>query len=313
MKLALVGYTGFVGSNICASGHFDGLYNSKNVGEAWFSHPDVLVYAGVRAEKYLANQNPFADMAQIDIAFDNIDKIAPARLVLISTIDVLSNPDNADETCVSDIETLKKDGQAYGSNRLILEERVREKFPNALIVRLPALFGKNIKKNFIYDFIHRIPFMLKTAKMDELCAVDGDIRSYYDLQQNGFYKLRTIDDAARKVLKDKFLKVGFDALQFTDSRNVFQFYPLRRLWDDIQLALKYDIRLLHTATEPVSAAEVYEALTHKQFVNEILPVPLKYNYKSVYAEKFGGKNGYLCDKAQVLSEICEFVASQKDV
>ena len=28
---ALVGYTGFVGSNLAAAGNFDGLYNSKNV------------------------------------------------------------------------------------------------------------------------------------------------------------------------------------------------------------------------------------------------------------------------------------------
>ncbi len=310
MKRALVGFTGFVGSNICASGQFDGLYNSKNIGEAWFSHPDLLVYAGVRAEKYLANQNPFADMAQIDIAFDNIDKIAPKKLVLISTIDVLSNPYNADETSISDINVLKRDGQAYGANRLILEERVREKFPDALIVRLPALFGKNIKKNFIYDFIHRIPFMLKQAKMDELCAIDPDIQAYYELQPNGFYKLGELDDAAKNVLRNKFLNIGFDALQFTDSRNIFQFYPLYRLWDDIQLALKYDIRLLHTATEPVSTAEIYEALTHQQFVNEILSVPLKYNYKSIHADKFGGHDGYLCDKLQILSDICDFVASQ---
>ena len=311
MKRALVGFTGFVGSNICASGHFDGLYNSKNVGEAWFSHPDLLVYAGVRSDKHYASQNPFADMAQIDIAFDNIDKIAPQKLVLISTAEVLSTTDNADETCISDIESLKKNGQAYAANRLILEERVREKFTDALIVRLPALLGKNIKKNFVYDFIHRIPFMLRQAQMDELSATDPDLRSYYALQPDGFYKLGQLNDAAEKVLRNKFMHVGFDALQLTDSRNMYQFYPLYRLWDDIQLALKYDIRLLHMATEPVSAAEIYEALTHQSFANEILPVPLKYNYKSIHADKFGGHNGYFCDKHQILSDICEFVASQK--
>ena len=59
---ALVGYTGFVGSNINAKGDFDALYNSKNIEEAFGTSPDLLVYAGLRAEKYLANNFPEEDM-----------------------------------------------------------------------------------------------------------------------------------------------------------------------------------------------------------------------------------------------------------
>ena len=50
MKTALVGYTGFVGSNIYAAGSFDGAYNSKNIEEAYGTNPDLLIYAGLRAE-----------------------------------------------------------------------------------------------------------------------------------------------------------------------------------------------------------------------------------------------------------------------
>ena len=52
---ALVGYTGFVGSNIASSFKFDRLFNSKNIKEAYGLNPDLCVYSGVRAEKYLAN------------------------------------------------------------------------------------------------------------------------------------------------------------------------------------------------------------------------------------------------------------------
>ena len=54
MKI-LVGYTGFVGSNIYAKGQFDAVFNSKNITQAFGLQPDLLVYAGLRAEKYLAN------------------------------------------------------------------------------------------------------------------------------------------------------------------------------------------------------------------------------------------------------------------
>ena len=162
MMNALVGYTGFVGSNIYGSGRFDAAYNSKNIEEAFGTKPDLLVYSGLRAEKYLANNEPEKDRALIDEAYENIKRIGARRLVLISTIDVFKDPKNADEKTVIDTQDL----HPYGYNRYILECRVRDDYPDALIVRLPALFGKNIKKNFqitdstmIYDIAPTIGYM----------------------------------------------------------------------------------------------------------------------------------------------------------
>jgi len=301
---ALVGYTGFVGSNIYAAGDFDTVYNSKNIQEAYGTRPDLLIYAGLRAEKYLANNAPEKDMELIFQAEENITKIDPKRLVLISTIDVFKNPQGVDENSDIDTENL----HAYGLNRYKLELWVREKYPDALIIRLPGLFGKNIKKNFIYDYINLIPFMLKTDKFEELSAVDTELKKYYRLQDNGFYKVQ-VDDADREELKARFRKLGFSALNFTDSRSVYQFYNLGRLWNDIQVALEAGIKLWHPASEPVSAAEVYKYLSGEEFINELGGMPANYDYKTVHAEEFGGKNGYICDKCEILKEIKEFINS----
>ena len=88
MITSLVGYTGFVGSNIIKNFKFDNLYNSKNIDEAFGTNPDLLVYSGVRAEKFLANNEPKKDLEIIKNAFNNIKKINPKHVVLISTIDV---------------------------------------------------------------------------------------------------------------------------------------------------------------------------------------------------------------------------------
>ena len=42
LKTALVGYTGFVGSNIDAKGNFDSKYNSKNIEEAFSTNPPCI-------------------------------------------------------------------------------------------------------------------------------------------------------------------------------------------------------------------------------------------------------------------------------
>lgn len=299
----LVGYTGFVGSNLYEKGQFDAVFNSQNIEEAYGTNPGLIIYAGLRAEKYLANQAPEKDMELILQAEENIRRIAPEKLVLISTIDVFENPQDVDETTRIKTENL----HPYGYNRYQLECWVREHFPEALIVRLPGLFGKNIKKNFIYDFINRIPYMLKAEKMEELLKTEPVLCNYYELQDNGFYKVRTLNTRQSVFLKEKFEMLGFSALNFTDSRSVYQFYPLGRLWDDIQTALKNEIRLWHPATEPISAAQLYQYLTGNVFMNELSGIPADYNYKTVYDKLYGGTGGYICDKETIMGEIRKFV------
>ena len=300
---SLVGYTGFVGSNLYEYGDFDEAYNSKNIEDAYGTKPDLLVYSGLRAEKYLANIAPEKDMEAIIQAEENIRKIAPHKLALISTIDVFKTPVNVDERSAIETEGL----HPYGYNRYALERWVRDNYPDALIVRLPGLFGKNIKKNFIYDFINRIPFMLKEEKFAELCSKCPDLEGYYEKQDNGFYKVAELTREDKAALKTVFKELGFSALNFTDSRSVYQFYPLSRLWDDIQLALGNGVKLLHPATPPISAAELYNYLTGDTFVNELPGTPARYDYRTVYGELFGGKDGYICDKETIQSMIREFV------
>ena len=304
---ALVGYTGFVGSNIYACGKINRAYNTKNISESYGTAPELLIYAGLRAEKYLANSAPDRDMALIRQAEENIRLINPKKLVLISTIDVFKDSCGVDENSCIDTSGL----QPYGLNRYRLETWAREIYPDALIIRLPGLFGKNIKKNFIYDFMNVIPFMLKQEKYAELSAIEPKLNEYYSLQDNGFYKVH-INEEDKACLKEIFGRLGFSAINFTDSRSVYQFYDLRRLWNDIQTALENDLFLLHTATEPVSTSELYEYLTGNGFVNELNDKPAVYDYRTVYSGLFGSKDGYLCDKGTVMREIKEFVSDVHD-
>jgi len=301
----LVGSTGFVGRNLSASYDFDMLCNSKNVAEAFGTHPDLLVYSGVPAEMFLANTNPDADKAVIETAATNISKINPKSLVLISTIAVLDNPVNADEDTIIDTGRLT----AYGLNRLSLENTVSDFIPHSHVIRLPALFGEGIKKNFIYDMINYFPVLLNQAKYDELASKGPVIKESYSLQANGFYKLNVSEDN-KPSLKAAFERSGFSSLNFTDSRSVFQYYNLSYLFEHIKIVLKYDIPLLHMATEPVSAADVYEYILGKEFVNELDKPPFNYDFRTKYADIFGGKDGYIFGRGQVLSELKDFVTRQ---
>lgn len=303
MKTALVGYTGFVGSNLNESFNFTYKFNSHNIENAFDLRPDILVYAGVRAEKFLANANPEKDREKMIEAFDNVKRIRPRKVILISTVDVYKQPDLVDENTPIEIENL----QPYGANRFFLENCVRKEYPDALIIRLPGLFGINIKKNFIYDFINSIPSMLNSEKYCVFSSKESLIGQFYKLQDNGFYKCSILNEKDKVKLKAAFERLGFSALNFTDSRGVFQFYPLRRLWRDIEIAQNAELKLVNMATEPIEISELHKALTGKEFINHVSNVVPRYDFHTIHDTLYGGHGGYLYSKNDILEEIKKFV------
>lgn len=303
--ISLVGSTGFVGGNIlhAAGEAIQNRYHAIDIEQAYGTQPDLLIYAGLRAEKFLANQDAAADLNMVHQAEENITRIAPKHLVLISTIDVLKNPVGIDEDAPIDTRGL----QPYGWNRYLLEQWARIYDPRALIVRLPALYGINLRKNFLYDYLHVIPKMLREDKFRELNGKEGCLQEFYQRQDNGFYKCRPLTDTERTALKAAFTSLGFTALHFTDSRSVYQFYPLSHLWTDLQIALEHELPIWHPATEPVSVAEVYYTLTGKAFHNEIAQTPAFYDYRTKYAHLFGRSGPYIISKQDILEDIRRFI------
>ena len=224
---SLVGYTGFVGSNIFNKHYFDKLYDSKNIKDAYNTSPDLMVFCGLPAEKFMANKFPMEDQKRIEEACNNIRKINPKKIVLISSADVYSTM-NKDE----DFDLNGENNEPYGKNRLKLEEFVKNNFESYLIIRLPALFGKNIKKNFIYDIKNYIPKKLNESKYTELNK-NSYLDQYYNKIDNGFYEVKLLKGNEKNNLKEYFKSVNFSSLNFTDSRSEFQFFNLEYLWNYI--------------------------------------------------------------------------------
>ena len=149
MKSALIGHTGFVGGNLLRQRAFDDLYNSKNIESIAGRSYDLIICAGAPAEKWKANQNPEADRQVIDRLIAALRQVEVKRFILISTVDVYPQPVDVDEASAVDWSQ----ASAYGRHRRLLEEFAVGRF-SALLARLPGLFGKGLKKNIIYDFLH---------------------------------------------------------------------------------------------------------------------------------------------------------------
>jgi dTDP-4-dehydrorhamnose reductase len=150
MTSALIGYSGFVGGTLLGRTKFEALYRSTNIEEIRGRSFDLVVCAGAPAAKWLANQEPEKDWANLQTLMGPLEEISAGLFVLISTVDVYRMPPAVDEDTVIDPTLL----DAYGRHRFLLEEFVRGRFKDSLIVRLPGLFGQGLKKNFIYDLLH---------------------------------------------------------------------------------------------------------------------------------------------------------------
>ena len=148
---AIVGYTGFVGSNLLKFYNFNYFYNSKNFNEASNMSFDELYFCGIPAVKWYANKYPLEDKEMIEKIKGVLETISVKKIILISTIDVYENVDlenNEDYDC--DLLT----NHEYGRNRYLFEFFIKNTFTNYNIIRLPALFGCGLKKNIIYDLIN---------------------------------------------------------------------------------------------------------------------------------------------------------------
>lgn len=148
---AIVGYSGFVGSNLLQFYKFDYFYNSKNFVDAKNKSFDTIFFCGVPAVKWYSNKYPDEDNKVIDELKSIIDTISVNKIILISTIDVYDNVENQlDE----DSNINFNENHTYGKNRFLFEEYIKNRYENYYIIRLPALFGKGLKKNIIYDLIN---------------------------------------------------------------------------------------------------------------------------------------------------------------
>jgi len=149
MGSALVGATGFVGSNLLRQRSFDDLYHSANIEQIVGQSHELIVCAGAPAAKWKANKEPEKDLANLQRLMSCLAETDAEHFVLISTVDVYVDPVGVDEATLIDREA----GSPYGRHRLMLEDMVRSRFATT-VLRLPGLFGPGLKKNVIYDLLH---------------------------------------------------------------------------------------------------------------------------------------------------------------
>lgn len=240
----LIGSTGFVGGHLAGAHQFTLGVHRPNLQDLVGCHADVLVCAGLPAQKWLANKDPQADWDNMASLAQALTRVSAQRAVLISTIDVYQPPLGVDER---DPPQFAATG-AYGTHRAWFEAFFRAQFERSTVVRLPGLFAPDLRKNLVHDLLH--------GREDQWQAMNPASR--------------------------------------------FQFFDAGRTWEMVQWAWSQDIRVLNVTSEPVTAQEV--AGLFGVTLAGSSPAA-DYDMRSVHAQAFGGADGYMFDKRQILDAI----------
>lgn len=217
----LIGSTGFVGSNLQIQTTFQDGYASANSSDMRGKRYDVAVCCGVSAMKWRANAEPEEDLQRIRGLLANLAELQAEQFILISTVDVFSSPDLVDE----DSDPHSSLNEPYGKHRLLVEDFVCSRFDHSLIVRLPGLFGRGLKKNVIYDLLHD----------NNLNVINPDAAfQYYDI--NGLWRdIQTARNAGLEI-------AHFATEPIVTSTIAERIFPGKKLGEAKATSRRYDMR-----------------------------------------------------------------------
>lgn len=226
VRSALIGCTGFVGSNLAEQSVFTDLFNSKNFEAMCGQHFDTLVCAGVSAVKWKANKDPEADWAGIEQLLDVLKTVTADRFILISTIDVYATTRGLDES----FDCSSVENHAYGRHRLAVEAFCQTKFANCFVVRLSGLFGANLKKNVIFDLLN-----------------DNCLEMINPASSIQYYDLKHLAADINRAVKADIRLINLFNEAVPSSEIIERFFPGKTVGQDAVGEVHYDLRTQHAS------------------------------------------------------------------
>lgn len=312
---AVIGNTGFVGGHLCGQHHFEARFNSRNIDEAAGEHYQTVVCAAAPGSMFEANRFPERDRERVEGLIAQLGRIGAQRFVLISSIAVLEDFAGGHDESTAAFQT----ELAYGRHRRQLEVFCQGHFADCLIVRLPALFGEGLKKNFLFDILNPVPTMLNEDAYQGLlqglpAALRGALPAVYTWDD--LLGMHVVDRVAlehsglRADFGSAVIEAGLSAIRFTHPDSWFQYYEISRLWSDIGRCEEAGLEVIHLAPEPLRAGEVFRAVTQRPMPVTNAPVHRE-DMRTRHGALWGRDDHFIEDAASVLPRIVEFCEHER--
>ena len=247
-KNALIGYTGFIGSNLKKIKNNIEYFNSKNINKIKNKKYKNIICAGTYSKIWLAKKNPKKDKKNINYLIKSLKTVEAEKFFLISTCEIYGKQKNTFEN--SKIKVLPS--YAYGYNRHKLEKFVESNFEKNYLIRLPIVYGKNFSKNFLFDLINNKNIEnLNGNDLVQIYNVSNLKKHINYVEKKNIRKLNIsskpikLKKIAKKIFKihlnnkNKFREINIKSLY--GKNNGCYFLSEKKTWQDLKNFLKYKI------------------------------------------------------------------------
>lgn len=172
----VIGGNGFVGSAIVRACRRRGLAYEiaahDTIEQFSGTSCELLINANGNSKKYMAEREPLWEFdASVRSVRASLESIHAKRYVYLSSCDVYpdcSSPETTKENQIIDVTKQS----AYGFHKFLAEQCVMRHVPEWLIFRMGGFVGPGLKKNAIYDILHKEPLRLDPRSMLQFIHVD---------------------------------------------------------------------------------------------------------------------------------------------
>jgi hypothetical protein len=102
-------------------------------------------------------------------------------------------------------------------------------------------------------------------------------------------------------------------LESINPAGVFQWYPVSRLWDDVQTVRRHDLRLANLFPAPLPMSRIVDTLFPGAAVGPARQPAPRYDLRTRHGALFGhaAADGYMMSADQVLGAMAGFVATER--
>lgn len=146
---------------------------------------DVVIDASGNSKKFLADQDLLGEFELSVVHRLRTLVDFPARCHLhISSVDVYH--DLAHRSATSELVSIDRTRQSnYGFHKLLAEDLVRRQAAEWLIVRLGGMVGPGLRKNPVYDLLHRKPLRVHPDSQYQFMHTDQVAQIGWMLMEKG--------------------------------------------------------------------------------------------------------------------------------
>lgn len=294
---ALIGYSGFIGTNLLPYINNVDLYRSTNIEDIKNKSYDIIYCCGINAKKWYANLYPKEDIESINKLINILTTVKCNTFVLISTIDVLD--------CTIEQNELTEQyysSHSYGKNRLYFEEWCNQHYNNCYIFRLPALFGHGLKKNALFDLINnnnidklRNHWVFQWYNLNNL---------YNDIQYYVINNIKLVHLLSEPIELKEIIDLCFNDITIDNKKDVivnykissaYKIYNKQEIINDIKLYIKNYNKNNLVVSElgwDNNYNNIYNTYLENIGIKYIELVPPKYNWNYEYVKQIYNREIY---------------------